>query len=236
MRLFYTFVFALLGSQAIAQQNASPVSSIRVTGESIVNAKPDRVQIDVGVVTQAAQSQAAASQNAERVDAVLSALRKAVGPATDIKTFSYSLNPNYVYPPNGGQPTIKGYTASNIVRISLDDLAKIGSVIDTATQAGANSVQGIQFTLRDSQGVRSQALREAVTKARADAETLATALGLKVVRVLSVEDNSSPGVVPVRPQVMMAAARKGPETSIEPGTIDVNANVTLTVEVSPSSR
>src|ERR1700675_5204254 len=90
---------------ARAQQTPlSPVSSIRVTGDAKVTAKPDRVQIDIGVTTRAAQSQDAASQNARQVDAVLAAVRKATGPAAVLRTISYSLNPTYQYHPNGEEP------------------------------------------------------------------------------------------------------------------------------------
>src|SRR6266513_3776031 len=137
---------------------ASPVSSIRVTGDARVTARPDRVQIDIGVTTRAAQSQEAASQNAREVDAVLAAVRKATGPAAVLKTISYSLNPTYQYHPKGEEPTITGYSALNVVQVTLDDLAKIGTVIDSATQAGANHVQGIQFTLRDQDAVRADVM------------------------------------------------------------------------------
>src|SRR5437660_83011 len=236
MKPFFTAVLACLSGQLFAQQSTPAVSSIRVTGESLVSAAPDRVQIDVGVVTQAARSQEAASQNASRLDAVLAALHKVLGAGSDIKTISYSLHPNYQYHPNGGEPTITGYTASNVVRITLDDLAKIGSVIDGATAAGANHVQGIQFTVRDQERVRSQALREAATKARAEADALASALGLKVVRILTVEE-TSPVVVPVRDGMFAARAEAArAPTPIEAGTIDVTANVTLAVEVSAAAR
>jgi uncharacterized protein YggE len=227
----------LAGASAAALAQQPPVSSIRVTGDAKVTAKPDRVQIDIGVTTRAPQSQDAAAQNARQVEAVLAAVRKAAGPAAVLKTISYSLNPNYQFHPNGGEPTIDGYTANNVVQVTLDELSKIGSVIDAATQAGANHVQGIQFTLRDQAAVRAQALREAATRARAEAEVLAEALGLKVVRVLSVEE-SSPGIVPVRvlagaPRTMVTAAAPTP---VETGTLDVTANVTLSVEVSPAAR
>jgi len=78
----------------------------------------------------------------------------------------------------------------NVVQVTLDDLAKIGTVIDSATLAGANHVQGIQFTLRDQDAVRAEALRQAASRARAEAELLAAALGLKVVRAASVEESS----------------------------------------------
>ncbi len=197
---------AVAAAPARAQQTPlSPVSSIRVTGDAKVTAKPDRVQIDVGVTTRAAQSQDAASQNA--------------------------------YHSNGEEPTITGYSAVNVVQVTLDDLAKIGTVIDSATLAGANHVQGIQFTLRDQDAVRAEALRQAATRARAEADVLAAALALKVVRVLSVEENS-PRVVPVR--AYMGAPRTTASTAtatpVEAGTLDVTADVMLTVEVSPTAR
>ncbi len=94
------------------------------------------------------------------------------------------------------------------MRVTLSDLAKIGSVIDTATASGANQVQGIQFTLSDEQAIRSQALREAALKARSDADVLAAALGLKVIRVLTVEENGTTGG-PVRPVYVRSACHGG---------------------------
>jgi len=235
--LVAVILVAVAASPARAQQTPlSPVSSIRVTGDAKVTARPDRVQIDIGVTTRAAQSQDAASQNARQVDAVLAAVRKAT-PAAVLKTISYSLNPTYQYHSKGEEPTIAGYSAVNVVQVTLDDLAKIGTVIDSATLAGANHVQGIQFTLRDQDAVRAEALRQAATRARAAADMLAAALGLKVVRVLSVEENS-PRMVPVR--AYMGAPRttavSAAATPVEAGTLDVTADVMLTVEVSPTAR
>jgi uncharacterized protein YggE len=232
-------VIALVASAAAAGALAQPLppaqlSSIRVTADAKVTAKPDRVQIDVGVTTHAASSQEAAAENARQVEAVLAAVRKAVGSSAVLKTVSYTLNPNYRYSKGGGEPTLDGYTANNVVQVQLDELAKIGAVIDAATAAGANRVQGIQFTLRDQDAVRAQALREAALKARADADVLAAALGLRVVRILSVEE-SSPRVVPVLMGTMRANAAAA-ATPVEPGTLDVRADVTLSVEVGPAAR
>jgi uncharacterized protein YggE len=217
---------------------AAPLSSIRVSGDARVSAKPDRVQIDLGVQTQAQLSQDAAAANARQLDAVLAALRKISGPSAQLKTVSYSLSPNYQYHSSGGEPTITGYTALNVLEVQLDDLARIGDVIDAATRAGSNRVQGIQFTLRDQDAVRSQALREAATRARAEAEVLAGALNLKILRVLTVEE-SSPGIVPVRARMAVARASVSAAevpTPVEAGTLDVSANVILTVEVGPAAH
>ena len=200
---------------------------IRTTGEATVTVRPDRAMIDVGVVTQAGTSQAAVTQNAQKLEATLARLRQMLGAGADIKTISYSVTPNYQYPREGGQPTITGYTATNIVRVTLDDLTKVGNVIDTATQGGANQIQNLRFTLKDESPVKAQALREAAVKARASAQALASALDMTVVRVLSVVEAGSP-VIPIR-DVAFAKA-EGASTPIEPGTIEVTASVTFTVE------
>jgi uncharacterized protein len=237
MKLLLSLLAAcVLAGPALAQQ--PPLSSIRVTGDARVTAKPDRVQIDIGVTTHAAQSQEAASENARQVDAVLAALKKAA-PAAALKTVSYSLNPNYKYHPGGGEPSIDGYNAQNVVQVTLDDLGKIGAVIDAAAAAGANHVQGIDFTLRDQDAVRAEALRQAATRARAEAEVLAQALGLKVLRVLSVEEGGG-RVSPLRFEPAAARAAMSASLAAPPpvqgGTIEVSASVTLTVEVSPLAR
>lgn len=227
-------VFALLGAGASAQESSErPLRpSIRVMGEASVTAKPDQAQIDIGVVTQAQTAQVAATQNAQQLDAVLAELRKTLGPEADVKTFSYSLNPIYRYPKEGGDPTITGYSATNVVQVKTNDLAQVGKIIDLAMQSGANKIQSLQFTLKDEQSVRAQALGEAATRARAEAEAIASALGLKIVRVLLAEE----GGPPVQPVFVGAALRAQAEsatapTPVEPGTVEVRATVTLTVEI-----
>jgi uncharacterized protein YggE len=146
--LTFLFTIALLSVlPASGQEMSSKLPpSINTTGEAVVSVAPDRARIDVGVVTQAATSQAAVAQNAQKLEATLARLRALLGANADIKTVSYSLTPNYRYPKEGGEPQITGYSATNIVRVTLDDLTKVGNVIDTATEAGANRIQSLQFT------------------------------------------------------------------------------------------
>jgi uncharacterized protein len=227
----------VLAATAHAQQASAPQpSSIRVTGDARVTAKPDRVQIDVGVVTRAAQAQEAAQQNARASEAMQGALRKAAGANAQIKTVSYALTPTYRYKANE-EPQLTGYNATNTVQVSLDELNRVGAVIDAVTASGANQVQGIQFMLRDQDTVRAEALRLAALSARAKAEVLAGALQLKIVRVLNVEENS-PRVMPLRTMLggNARAASAAAATPVEAGTLDVTADVMLTVEVAPAQR
>ena len=117
-----------LGIPILAQQVQIPpaVPYLRVHGEATVSAQPDRMQMDVGVITQGSTSQAAADANAKQSNTVVEQLRKLVA-AANIKTINFSINPNYRYSTDGAPPAILGYTANNTVRLELDDLKALRS-------------------------------------------------------------------------------------------------------------
>ena len=204
--------------------------TVRASGDATVTVKPDQAKLSIGVVTQARTAEEAASQNASRTTAVLDQLKQAVGPDGEIKTTNYSVNPNYIYPHNGGQRAITGYSANNTVLVTVNNLSNVGKVIDAATQNGANEVNNIQFTLRDEQKARSEALAMAAVKAKANAEAMAAALGLKVEGVLSAESSGGPVQPRYAPMAMMARAEAAP-TPVETGTLDIHATVTVTLLV-----
>jgi uncharacterized protein YggE len=141
---------------------------------------------------------------------------------------SYALYPDYQYPPQGGAPKLVGYTATNLVRVTEDDLTNIGTVLDTATRAGANRIESIRFALKDESTIKSQALRNATLDARQKANTVANTLGLQIARVYSVEEVSRAR----RPFFELALAKEAaPTTPILPGMVETSATVALTVEV-----
>ncbi len=135
------------------------------------------------------------------------------------------MQPDYQFPQNG-PPQITGYTVTNVFRVTDDDLANVGTVIDAATRAGANDIERIRFTLKDERAAKANALRVATVDARAKANALASALGLQVTRIRSV-DESSPTP---RPLFDLALRASGATTPIVAGTIETTATVTLVVE------
>jgi uncharacterized protein len=234
MKIFLAVaLLACTVSQVNGQQITSPLSSIRVTADATVTAKPERAQIDVGVLTQEKQSQNAVTQNAKQIENVLAALHRLLGPDADIKTINYTLSPDYQYRPIGGKASVSSYTAMNVVRVTVDDLERVGSIIDTATQAGANHVESVRFTVRDPQVLHSQAIREAALKARANADALASALNLKITRTLTVEESGESSAGPPDVSVLESLGTGGPApTPIQSGSFVITATVALTVEVS----
>jgi uncharacterized protein YggE len=223
----------LIGAQAHAQQRAERprAPSITVTGEATISAEPDQAQIDIGVVTQSRTAPEASKENAERLARVLAEVKKLLGKGDEVKTSGYSLAPNYRYP-QGGKPEIVGYTASNTLRIKTTNLNLVGRLIDGAMQAGANNVSRLVFTLKDELSAQNEALKAASAKAKSKAEAVAAALGLKIVRIVTVNEGERV-VQPIFRQAMAARAEAAPApTPIEPGTVEIRSTVSITVEVS----
>jgi len=226
----YLLVSAATLFTLIAQAQTVPRRpSVIAFGDATVSTQPDEARLQFSVVTQATTAQAASSQNATQVTAVLAALRSVLGANADLKTLSYSLNPNYSTPRDGTPATIIGYTATNTVEARLSDLSLIGRAIDTAINAGANRVQGLQFGLKDDQRVRLQALRLATVEAKARADAMASGLNLKTGAAIAIQEGSSVSIQPLR----TALTASGPTTPIENGLVDVRATVTLEVELTP---
>ena len=129
---------------AAAQQVTMPpsVPYVRVHGDATISQPPDRVQLDVGVISQGATSEAAADLNAKQSKTIIDTLHQVL-PAGNIQTVNFSVNPNYQYPKDGSPPTILGYTANNTVRLQLDDLSLLPKLIAAATKAGASNVNRV---------------------------------------------------------------------------------------------
>lgn len=229
-----TAIIVVAISVAQAQESAkSTPSSLKVHGSATLSVEPDQAQFDIGVVTQAPTAKAAADQNASRSNALVQELRAAF-PQVSIKGINYSVNPNYEYP-RGGTPTIAGYTASNTVRLLLNDLSKLQTVIDIAIKSGANSINRLSFTIRDENSARGRVLAAAAGQAQAGAEALAASLNLKLVRLRTI-DESQPVIVSPAREFSFENIQSTALAPISPGTIDVHADVDLSWDVTPTGQ
>lgn len=201
---------------------------MRAFGQASVSFMPDQAKIDFAVVTQAATAHEAASTNADQSGNLMTQLRSLLGAQADIKTVNYSLTPIYSNPRDGSNPALTGYTAMNTIEVTTTQLPAVGRVIDTAIAAGANRVQGLRFGLRDEEPARGQALRAAALQAKAHADAMAAGLGLKTGAVHSIEEGAAVRVIPF---IQAQGAVAGASTPVEPGLVQVQANVTLDVDL-----
>ena len=232
------FAAVLLAACACVAQTTSTTTptaaQVIAHGEGIVSATPDQVRIQIGVTTQAPVAQEASAANAKQTTAVIAQLKQQLGiAATDIRTMNYSLHPNYKHNRDGSNPTIAGYQANNTVEVRLNDVNLAGKAIDVATQSGANQIQGVVFSMRDEQKLRGEALALAAAQARANAQALASSVGLRMVRIVRIEDSQPVQVMNVRAEMMNMAKDAMQSTPVEAGQVQVRANVTITAEVAP---
>jgi uncharacterized protein YggE len=219
----------------------SKTGVVAMEGEATVRARPDAVQLRVGVTAQAATPTVAASDNAQRMNAVLDALKAGLGePAlaageAELRTATVRLSPIYAQPRDGSQAArIEAYRATNAVTLTVRDFGKrdpgfIGSLIERATQAGANEIAGPHFLVEKDAKPLTEARVNAVDDARSKAETYAKALGVKLGRVLIItEAGDEPAPVPMMARSDIAATVAPP---IEPGTNEIKSRVRVVWEI-----
>lgn len=200
---------------------------VTVSGDARVMVQPDTAIVSVSVVTQNRDALEAQQQNANQTNAVINALKRVAGSNAEIKTSGYSLTPQRVYKENQ-PPTIVGYEARNSITVTMNDLNRVGNVIDAATQAGANNVDSIAFTLREDNKARDKALTDATLEAISKARTIAQALNGRVVSIAAVQEGgTTPRPILYAERDMVAKA----STPIEIGTLEINSQVQLVAEI-----
>jgi uncharacterized protein YggE len=236
MRLLATAVVITLSSIAVAPALAQtmPVAPamipdgtlLDITATGKTTRVPDLATIRAGVVTQAPTAAAALSDNANRMSAVLSALKRAGIQPRDIATANVSLQPQYRYEDNK-PPVITGYQATNTVSIRFRDIAKSGAILDALVAQGANQIDGPNLSLDQPDAALDEARVDAVKRAQARAQLYAKAAGLSVSRILTIaEGGEIAGPPPPMPVYRMAAA-KAADTQVLPGESDIAVTITV---------
>lgn len=203
---------------------------LTVTASADVARAPDQLRMTAGVLTTAATAAEAMAANAARMNAVLAALKAAGVADRDMQTTGLSLNPQYRYEPNQS-PILTGYQARNSISLRTMKLADAGKLVDAAIKAGANEVQGPDFTLANPDAALDEARTAAVAKARARAELYARAAGLKVKRITSISEDAAPPEPGPRPMMRMAMAEAAAAPPVQPGELSLSAQVTIMFEL-----
>lgn len=208
----------------------TPGTLLTVSAEGKVEGRPDLATINLGVTTEGQTAQAALQENARRMTALNAALRRAGIAERDIQTSNVSVYPQQQYR-EGQQPLITGYQANNTVTAKVRNINNTGRVIDAAIAAGGNTVNGVSFSYADPDAQLDAARRAAIAEARRRAELYASALNLRVVRVVQVVEGG--GYSPPMPVPMMARmeAQDAASTPVSPGQIETTASVSVTFEL-----
>jgi uncharacterized protein YggE len=217
----------LFAFEQAAPAAESPV--IVTTGEGSVKLAPDRVWVTLAAESRARSARDAQRANTDAMSAVLAKLKSLGFPPDSIRTSGYDVQPEFDYV--NGKQTMRGYVARNAIEVRVDDITIAGDVLEVAVSAGATSVGGLRFDLKDRAGAEREALRKAVADARVRADAAAGGAGLRVDRVIRIEEQRSSPIEP-RPIMMARQTMVGNQElaapPVAPGEIEVRSTVTMT--------
>jgi len=193
--------------------------TVTVTGAGVVKAVPDEADVSFGASATAPTAGAARTASDSRLRRVIAALKAKGVAAADIQTEQISLSPNFG--PRGN--TVVGYVASNSVTVHIRKLDAAGAIISAAVAAGANQTSGPSLSSSEQKALYGRALKAAVADARSHAEAIAAASDASVGEIRSVSESGSSAPIPFE-----AKAADSSSTPVEPGKVEVDAQVTVT--------
>ncbi|MCK4623462.1 MAG: SIMPL domain-containing protein [Desulfuromonadales bacterium] len=235
MRVIFILLLALLlcscGPHSFKYEaaNSSPPQLV-VRGEGRVEVTPDKLQLRLGVVTEASEADQALTENNQRMSAVMAMLADIGIVADEMATGQFQIRPEWSLPPRptpaNWQRHIVGYRVSNELWIVTTRVALAGRLLAAAQQAGANQVGGLQFTLADPEAHRQRAITLATAQAVREAQTLAAAAGVTLGPVQSLTLDSPSGSP--KPQLMTEARFAGADAvPVAAGKVEVKAAVLI---------
>jgi uncharacterized protein len=219
---------------AVAPALAQPPSrmpdppTVVASGQAVVKRAPDRAFVSVSTETRASRPEQAQRDNARAMDRVRDKLRDLRVPDEAIQTTSFNLREDVDWV--NGKRVPRGYVVSNTIEVRVDALDLLGRVMDEVVKAGATSVSGVRFDLKNREAAEREALRRAVEDARGRAEAAAAGAGVRIVRIQTIEENpvDFPRPVPMMRMEAAAARADAPTTPVAAGEIEFQASVRLT--------
>jgi len=227
-------MMALIGC-ATAASDTTNEHVILATGTGNVIGTPDRAQVTFSVQTENTDVKRAQADNAGKMAIVQDALIAAGIPRDALKTTGYNIYPVYEESKGLLAPKIRTYQVTNSLTVTLHNVSRTGEIIDIGVASGINQASSIQFMLSDEQAqvLRTEALKEAVSRARSDADTVSAAMGATIAGVQKAEISGGYSPVYFQNYAMdEAATRSAAATPIQSGDITVSATVTITYIIS----
>jgi uncharacterized protein YggE len=222
--LLTLFAVAALGLAAAWPAAAATPRTITVNGTGIVNTVPDQAQFTFGVSVTGPTARAALTANAARMNRLIAAVKAKGIPASAIQTAEVSLTPNT----NDNGTKILNFTAQDSVTVTTKVIAQAGSIVDAAVAAGANTISGPMLSPSNQAALQRSALKAAVADAHGRALAIAQAAHVRLGAVTTVTESSSSSPIPYAATAKAAAA---PSTPVEPGTVQVEEDVTVTYAI-----
>ena len=199
--------------------------TISISATGTVAAKPDLVDITIGVESDGKTAKAALAANTAAMGPVIATLKATGIEPRDIQTSNFSVQPNYEFSQDGKPPKLTGYRVANTVTVRLRSVDKLGDVLDRVVDKGSNQVNGIQFTVSNAEDLKDAARKAAVGSATRMAKAYAQAAGIELGPVLLINEGASPREI--GPALARRALQASAAAPIEAGEQQLDVLVTM---------
>ena len=222
-------------TKVVMQEPGQQQNAVVVQGSSEFDVAPDLARVRFRIETLSTTAQDAQLRNREIGSAVKTALLKAGVRENEIETVDYRIEKVQEWDPKYEKMVEKGYRTSNAFVVTTKNLDGVCPLLDVGVQAGANNVESISFELSDAKQkeVKTEALRKATQNAREKADALADGAGVRLGKVLSLQE-SSYFIAPLArydTMAMKAEMAGAPPTEVSPQSVHVSAQVSVSYEI-----
>ncbi|MDD5368780.1 MAG: SIMPL domain-containing protein [Anaerolineaceae bacterium] len=220
----------------LPQGQPTPVPGIRslvVSGTGRATLTPDIAYVNIGVHTENADVAEALASNTAQAQKVADAIRALGVDAKDIQTTNFNIYPMQTYGPNN-EVTGTKYAVDNSVYVTVRDLSKLGNLLDAAVKNGANSINGVQFDVADKSAALSDARKAAVKDAQSQAQELASAAGVTLGAVQSINTSNNSVPLPIYAGMGMGgggARAEAAQVPVSSGQLIITVDVNLVYEI-----
>ena len=235
--LLVSTLLILIQSTVTLAGESNPAPRILVSGEGSIDLAPDMAVLTLTVTRQAETARSALDDNSSAMQDVMKAMTTAGIEKRDLQTSGFSIQPNYVYPPQqpSGKrepPKIVGYTVRNSLTVRIRDIDAVGAILDKSVSLGVNEGGNIMFTNDDPSTAITQARIRAMKDAMSKAKTLADAAGVKTGKLLEISEQTfNPLPMPMA-RAEMSLARSADAVPVAAGenTYKVTVNVSYAID------
>lgn len=211
--------------------------TVTIDGTGEVRAAPDMAIITSGVTTHGTTAREALDANTAAMTELVATLKESGIEARDIQTSGFSVNPDYAYSDERDEngytrpPKINGYQVMNTVTVSVRDLENLGAILDKAVTVGANTINGVSFSVADPSDLLNDARRAAFADAREKGELYAAAADSALGKLESISESQSFNQPPPMPMYAMRAEAAAAPVPVEAGELSFSINVTVQWEL-----
>lgn len=230
LRSLWVILLLSIGAGAMADEQTR---TITVNGTGFAEVEPDRATLQMSIVAREPTLAAAQKAAADVTNRVLKMTDRMDISRDKVDTTGASVRPDYRWNREKEEQELRGYISERQISVEIEDLEKLGDVVEGAVGAGVNQVSPPQLNSSKRKQTYRQALRVAAEDAKANAEQLANALGADLGQVISIHSGSSEPrpPVPLPRGVRAMAAESDAVESYNAADLTFNASVTVVFEL-----